>query len=434
MSFTLWQNSSKASDRAFALVDCNNFFVSCERVFNPKLWNRPVVVLSNNDGCVVSRSQEAKALGIPMGAPAFKYEHLFTAHKVAVFSSNFTLYGDMSHRIMKILSSFVNEYEIYSVDEAFLNFDFIDPQKRAQYGREVREAVQQQTGIPVSIGVAQTKTLAKVANAVAKKEPGHNGVFSMYDLLKPQELLKQFDVNDIWGIGHKLSVRLKADGIYTAYDLINVPDTWIRKKISVLGLKTVMELRGIPCAEMTQPTPKKSITSSRSFGKPVTKLSELEESVAFHAERVAEKLREDNLCAHLLSVYIRTSPFNNTDYYSSFERHSFLTPTSFTPTLIEAAQSVLKKTFRSNYLYTKAGIVVEKLVPDTQLQQSLFSESQYGAREEELIRVFDQINYDRGRQTVFFGSIGTAKRWKSKQEQRTQKFTTNWTELPLVVA
>lgn len=428
-------------DQAIALVDCNNFFVSCERIFNPKLKGRPVVVLSNNDGCVISRSQEAKALGIPMGAPAFKYEHIFNAYKVAVFSSNFTLYGDISGRIMEVLGTFVPDpliqQEIYSIDESFLTLDFIKPENRRDYGLKITKEVLRITGVPVSIGIAPTKTLAKIANGMAKKN--NSGAISFYDFNDPDPILKEIEVEDIWGIGRRLGLRLRVDGVYTAYDLKYANDSWIRKKLSVTGLRTAMELRGTPCAEVSQREIHKSIRASRSFGRPVTTLPELEEAISFHATRVGEKLRREGLKAKNVFAYIRTSRFKSTPFsnelgYGASEGFSFITPTNDTPTLIRVAIDLLRNIFRPGYDYTKAGVSVFNLTSDSVLQLPLFTEldqdeTDHNQTPSPLMRAIDSVNITDGRDTLFFAAAGIDRKWRGKSQKTSQRFTTRWDEL-----
>ncbi len=276
----------------FALVDCNNFYASCERVFNPKLNGLPIVVLSNNDGCVVARSNEAKALGIGMGVPEFQVSPVLHAHQVHVFSSNYTLYGDMSQRVMETLEQFCSDLEVYSIDEAFLSLVGFERRDLTEYGRQIRRTVKQWTGIPVSVGIAETKTLAKIANCIAKRTLDTGGVFDLLACPDRDALLGRVAVEDVWGIGRNHAHMLKQHGITTAFQLRGVDDQWIRKRMGIVGLRLVMELRGVSCLDLEQcPSPKQSLTCSRAFGTLINTLAEMEEAVSVYTSRVAEKLR-----------------------------------------------------------------------------------------------------------------------------------------------
>ncbi|MDN3506724.1 MAG: Y-family DNA polymerase [Simkaniaceae bacterium] len=410
--------SSTKPNECFFLIDCNSFFVSCERVFNPKLWKRPVVVLSNNDGCVVARSREAKALGIPMGAPAFKYDKLFNQQGVFVYSSNYTLYGDMSHRVMQVLEQFSSEMEVYSIDEAFLIVDDTDPITLA---REIRRRVYRWTGIPVSVGIGKTKTLAKVANHIAKKKQEHKGVF----LFESDQDLARFPLEDIWGIGRRLAPRLKGRGILTPLQLKMAPNEWIRKHFSVTLLKTVLELRGTPCLKLEEVyAKKKSITCSRSFGTPITELKELEEAASSYIARAAEKLRRQGSLAEHLTVYLCTSFFIENPYSNSASA-SFPLATDYTPDLITAAKSLLKAIYRPGYAYKKVGVIFNDL--SNSCQQDLFCKR--GPFHTKSMQVLDQINASYGKTTLQFAAEGIEKPWKMRREQTSSHFTTNWDQL-----
>ena len=309
MSYT---NSSK---KKVALIDCNSFYVSCERLFNPKIQNVPVVVLSNNDGCVISRSTEAKKLGIRMGEPYFKVKDLVKKNNVQIFSSNYALYGDLSRRVMKVLKGFTDKIEIYSIDEAFLDLSHIKDEQVEKYGKQIRERVLKWTGIPTSVGISNTKTLSKVANHIAKKNKA--GVIFLKENI--DNILKNFDIADVWGVGKQLSKLYIKNGINNAYELKNISNTWVKKSTNVLGAKTVMELRGISCIDLeTEESRRKSCCVSRSFGKKVESLDKLKESITTHCLNAAEKIRTDKQTTRAVTIFIRTSPFDkNRKYYSN---------------------------------------------------------------------------------------------------------------------
>lgn len=421
--------SSTSPAELFFLIDCNSFFVSCERVFNPKLWGKPVVVLSSNDGCVVARSKEAKKLGIPMGAPAFQYKQLFQDRGVFVYSSNFTLYGDISQRVMQVLQQFSADYEIYSIDEAFLSIATDDPLSIA---REIRARVLRWTGIPVSVGIAPTKTLAKVANHIAKKDEKQQGVFLLNDPKEIDCTLAQFPLGDIWGIGRNLSRRLKGHGIFTPLQFKNCSDTWIQKSFSVVLLKTALELRGVSCLPLDEvEAPNKSITCSRSFGAPVTTLFQLEEAISSYTARAAEKLREQDLCARYLTVYLTTSPFIE-DPYSNSATASIPEPTDYTPQLITTAKKCLQGIFRDGYSYKKVGVILNDLTLKTAHQLDLFSPPT--PNRGRAMDILDQINGAYGRNALQFAAEGIEKPWKMKRCHTSARFTTHWDELLTVKA
>ena len=349
----------------YHLIDCNQFFVSCELVFNPRLIGKPVVVLSGNDGCVVSRSKEAKALGIPMGAPAFQYAQLFKERGVHALSSNFALYGDMSHRVMQVLRSLCSEVEEYSVDEAFL----IAPAEEAQ---KIKNCVLQWTGIPVSIGIGPTKTLAKVANDLAKKMP--TGILELTDKATIDTHLRKIAPSDIWGVGRRLDAKLKEEGIRTALQLKDASEIWLQKRFSVMLVRTVMELRGISTHTQDEvPEIRKSLTP-RSFGHRLTELSELEEALSSYVASAAAKLRDEGLCTSVLSVFITTSPFlEPPTYYANALTLTLTEPTAYTPQLISAAKEMLRKIYRPGFLYKKAGITFNEISPMQLQQPDLFA-------------------------------------------------------------
>ena len=358
-------SASYKNNRVYALVDCNNFYASCERVFRPDLRGKPIVVLSNNDGNIIARSKEAKALGIAMGEPYFKAKPLLKKYNVQVFSSNYTLYGDMSRRVMDVLQQVEPDLEIYSIDEAFISLPGGKCFNRIRRGRYIRAVVQQYTGIPVSIGFASTKTLAKLANRIAKKESLHKGVFDLTDHDDIDKLLATIKVEDIWGIGRQHTKKLNTQKIVTARDLKYADDGWIRKHLTVTGLRTVWELRGIPCVSLDKaPAPKKGIITSKSFGRPVTSIKELSEAVTTYISRAAEKLRSQHSIASSVSVFIATNRFKpEKPQYSNSLMLSLPGPTSSTPILIRQALRCLRKIYKPGYEYKKAGVMLTEIIP-----------------------------------------------------------------------
>jgi DNA polymerase V len=424
--------------KVFALVDCNNFYASCERLFRPELNGKPVIVLSNNDGCIVARSNEAKALGIPMGTPLFKVKHLIARHKVHVFSSNYALYGDLSHRVMDVLRQMEPEVEVYSIDEAFIALPVTKVWDRVKYAAELRERVRKHVGIPVSIGIATTKTLAKIANRVAKKEAQFNGVFDLVGNSQIDQVLEKMEVNDVWGIGGRSTEKLNSRGIYTALDLKRADDTWIRKQLTVVGARTVMELNGISCISIENaPACPKSIMTSRSFGHPVTDIEDLREAVITFVSIAGAKLRKQGVEAGALNLFISTGPFDEKAQYSNNQTITLHQPTSSTPELITAALQGLKSLYRSGYRYRKAGIMLAGIVQQGYSRQlDLFSFSQPAVKEDkELMTALDKINSKWGRSTIQYGmTTAEDKPWAMQQTRKSPAYTTNWQELPLVKA
>lgn len=416
----------------FALVDCNNFYVSCERVFEPGLEGKPVVVLSNNDGCVIARSNEAKALGIKMGIPAFKCKDLFKKHSVYVYSSNYSLYGDISQRVMDTLTRFAPRIEIYSIDEAFLLLTGFTTSNLTDYARYIKTTEKKWTGIPVSIGIGHTKTLAKVANEVAKKYPRYAGVLDVTDYPQLDELLDGVDVADVWGIGRKYTQFLNRYGIYTALQLKNAPDQWVKKNLTIMGLRTVKELRGISCVSLEEiPAPKKGIISSRSFGRAVETLPELKEAIADYVSRAAEKLRAQSSAASFIQVFLTTSRFNGPQYSNSSSTR-LPTPTAYTPELIHCAHKCLKKIFKPNYRYKKAGVMLTGIVPEDEIQLNVFGTPSSRDRWKTLMKTVDRINTRWGSNTIQFAAPGIKRSWRMRQLRRSPRYTTQWSEIPVV--
>lgn len=421
----------------FALVDCNNFYASCERMFAPRLEGRPVVVLSNNDGCVIARSNEAKGLGIPMGAPYFKIEALIRKHRVAVFSSNYTLYGDLSRRVMQILASFAPHSEVYSIDECFLDLTGW-PGDLADHGVRIVRTVRQWTGIPVSIGIAPTKTLAKLANRLAKKNPCASGsVLDWSRLSAPEATLAAIPIEDIWGIATRSGARLRQLGIADALALREADPKRLRGVFGVVMERIILELRGISCLPLEMsPPPQKQIMVSRSFGERLTDEDELRAAVASFAARAGEKLRARTLRAQALSVFIQTSPFATAcPGYANALTHPFDAPSQDTGLLIRVALRGLARLYRPGYAYQKAGVLLLDLIPAGMWQDTLFPAADAGlARSAPLMTAIDQINRSFGRQTIRFGSEIISDHWRMRARRKSPAYTTRWADLPQVQA
>ena len=413
-----------------ALVDCNSFYVSCERLFNPKIQKKAVVVLSNNDGCVISRSREAKDLGIKMGEPYFKVKDLVKRNKVEVYSSNYALYGDISRRVMKVLKTFSPKVEIYSIDEAFIDLSFIDEKGAEDYGREIRLRVLKWTGIPTSVGIASTKTLSKVANHIARKEKA--GV--IYLNTNIDEKLKKFPIEDVWGVGKQLSKFYHKNNISNAYDLKNVSNTWVKKGTNVLGAKTAMELRGIPCIDLQIDQEKrKNCCVSRSFGRKVKDLNELEESVITHCLNAAEKIRADDQIAKTITVFIRTSPFDkNRRYYSNSKTIDLAIPTSNSIELIKNAVKALTDIYKYGYAYQKAGIILSGLKDANQNDQNLLTPLLEN-KSKKLMKAIDYTNTKYGRYAISIAQAGLSKGWKMRREHSSKIDTASFDSLPKIV-
>lgn len=413
-----------------ALVDCNNFYASCERVFNPSLVGQPVIVLSNNDGCVVARSNEAKAVGIKMGVPAFEVKELISRHNVAVFSSNYTLYGDMSNRVMSTVRGFTPNLEIYSIDEAFLDFSGFEAIGLLDQATSMRKVVFQNTGIPVSIGIASTKTLAKIANRVVKKKKLPDGVLFLQDERYVKRALQITEIEDVWGVGRRYAKKLRYYGINTAYDLTLKSDSWVKKELSVVGLRMVKELRGEPCLDLDLVRKaKKSIVTSRSFGSLINDYTSLAEAVANFAAACAAKLRLEGSRCSLVTVFITTNPFRENDpQYSNGLTVSLSTPSNYTPEIIDTALKALKAIFLKGYRYKKAGVMVSAITPDTDVQLSLFS-SRNISKEIALMNTLDYLNNRYGRNALRIASQGYSTSWKLKQEKISPAYTTNISDI-----
>lgn len=417
----------------FALVDCNNFYVSCERVFNPSLRARPVVVLSNNDGCVIARSNEAKAMGIPMGAPYFKYAGFMQEQNVAVFSSNYALYGDMSRRVMQVLAEYSKAHEVYSIDECFLDFTGM-PMDVTAYSREIVRTVFRYTGIPVSIGIGPTKTLAKIANRLAKKGAGIYGpVFDWNQATQPDDILAGMAPEDVWGIAGGLGSKLKAMGIEHAADLKAANPQKMRQIFGVVMERMILELRGISCLPLeTIPPDRKQIMTSRSFGEKLTTLPELRAAITGFASRAGEKLRANALEAQALSVFMETSRFDPTQAcYSNAATLGFDYPTQDSGVLIKQALRGLERIFRSGYAYQKAGVLLLELTPEAQQQATLYAANHdENQRSKSLMEVLDHINQKYSRGTIRYGSEYLNRRGQMKTRFKSPAYTTNWADIP----
>ena len=412
-----------------ALADCNNFYASCERVFRPKLNGKPVVVLSNNDGCVIARSNEAKALGIKMGEPAFKSRDIFKRNGIHVFSTNFALYGDFSNRVMSILSDSVPSIEIYSIDEAFMNFRGIP--KKEEFGIELREKVLQWTGIPISIGIAPTKTLSKVANSIAKKQR-KNGVCVLMDENQTIEYLKLFPVENLWGVGRRFSQMLQNNSIQNAYELTQKSDHWLQKHMSIVGLKMVKELRGEPCFDMVNGwRRKKSILTSRTFGHEIDNFKGLAQALSTYASMCAAKLRKEGSCAKTIHIMISTNPFKQ-NYRMNYKGSKTIildTPTNDGLEIVSRCINALRSIYRPDCLYKRAGVIVSDIVPQSQVQLTFFHQHADIEKRQHLMAAVDKLNDGFGRMKVRFAINGFEKKWHLRQEKLSPCYTTRISDL-----
>ena len=418
----------------FALVDCNNFYASCEKLFRPDLKDTPVVVLSNNDGCVVARSREAKLLGIKMGVPVFQIKAEMQRHGILAFSSNYALYADLSSRVMRTLEEMAPRVEVYSIDEAFLDLTGIESAlSLVEFGQQVRERIGHWIGITVCVGIAPTKTLAKLANHASKKYPATQGVVDLTNPDRQRRLLALVPVDDVWGVGRRLSKRLNALGITTALDLANASPRAIRDQFSVVLERTVRELNGESCIELEEiPPTKKQIVCSRSFGVKVTHFELLREAVCEYATRATEKLRKEQQQAKVLTVFIRTSPFkDNEPQYSNSASGELLIPSCDTRDFIELANHLLKRIWKDGFRYAKAGVMLSDFYDPGMFQPGLFDDVSTRSNSQQLMSVLDTINQS-GAGKVFFAGQGTKKDWSMKREHLSPAYTTRWDQLPRV--
>jgi DNA polymerase V len=412
-----------------ALVDCNNFYASCERVFDARLVGRPVVVLSNNDGNIVARSNEVKALGVENGSPLFKVRPLLEAHGAAILSSNYELYGDMSTRVMNTLSDFTDEVEHYSIDEAFLRLRVSPRESFTKIGREIRSRVLRHTGIPVSVGIAETKTLAKIANHHAKRSSKADGVLDLVGSPYRDIALARVPVEDVWGVGPQYSKALRERGIETALDLRDAPDDWVRERMTVVGLRTVIELRGTPCIPLEITTPnKKLITVSRSFGAATSSLDELRAAIAFYTARAAEKLRKQKLAAGTITVFIETDRFKAVPQYAKALTLNVAPKSDNTWELRELAFSGLARIYNPGYDYRRAGVTLGALELADLVAKRLWADEWY-ERQRRLMAAVDHLNGKYGRDTVRCGLFHTEGAWRTRFAKRSPRYTTRWQEI-----
>ena len=407
----------------FALVDCNNFYASCERVFNPSLRNKPVAILSNNDGCVIARSNEAKAF-IPMGAVAFKYQKIFADNNINVFSSNYALYGDMSNRVMTILSDFTPEIEIYSIDEAFLKLDGFHLFDLNNYGNIINNKVRKETGIPISIGIAPTKALSKVANRIAKKFPiKTDSVYIIDTEEKRIKALKWLKIGDVWGIGSRHAKRLMEKGVNTAYDFTQLPDEWVKKQMAVVGLRLKKDLEGIPTLGIDDVKRKKAIATTRTFEKNHTDLSNIQERVSTFAVTCAEKLRKQNSCCNLIMVFIHTN--GHRQDLPQYSRNIVVKtdyPTNSSMDIVKYAVKGLKAIYKQGYKYKKAGVIVMGLTPENEKQLNFFTSE--NPNHKSLLETMDKLNNTIGQKKLKLACQDLGRTWKMNQERLSPRYTT----------
>ena len=417
----------------FALIDCNNFYASCERVFQPHLNGKPVVILSNNDGCVIARSNEAKSLGIPMGAPAFKYKEVFQKNKVQIFSSNFTLYGDISNRVMSIISRYVPDVEIYSIDEAFIKFDGFSEDETNEKCRDIIKTILKWTGIPVSIGLAPTKSLAKVANRIAKKYSTRtNGFYSINNNEKRIKALKNISAGNIWGIGFQNEKKLLRVNVKSGMDFVNLPDQWVKKNMSIIGLKLKKELEGIPTLNIEEgKIDKKSIATTRSFESEISSLNDLIERITTFSVVASKKLRRQNSECNMISVFIRSNPFKqNDDKYHFSLTGSLPFSTNSSIEISKFAVKLLNKIYSKNKSYKKAGIILMGLSPQSNHQFSLFDQNI--DKQKKLMRSIDSIDNKYGLYKVRLASQDQKRIWKMKRQKLSRNYTTEIDEVLIV--
>ena len=418
-------------NQSIALVDCNSFYASCERIFNPKLLGRPIVVLSNNDGCIITRSSEAKSLGIKMGEPYFKAKKIIEKNNVEVFSSNYSLYGDISQRVMEILLGFSPDVEIYSIDEAFLSFKGFRNDELLKYCKHIKKIIKQWVGIPVSIGVGSTKTLSKIANHLAKKNHDYGGVCILKEKRMIDDALKKTKINDVWGIGKSLSKFLLNNNIHNAKQFTSLERSWVRKNMGVLGEKTQLELQGISCLSLELiSSSKKSCCVSRSFGQPIEKIEEIKESIANYGSRVAEKIREEGLIAHYMSVFVLTNYFNKREkQYSNSIKLQLDYPTNNSLLIVKKAIEGIERIYKKGYRYKKAGIILYEL-NDSLSMRGLFDYDR--KKSDSLMKTLDAINYRYGNSTLKIAAEGVDKRWKMQRKKISPCYTTRFNEIMIV--
>jgi len=420
-------------ENAIALLDCNNFYVSCERIFDASVKRKPTIVLSNNDGCVISRSDEAKEIGVTMGAPLFKVESLLAENEAEIFSSNYALYGDMSGRVMNLLHNFTPEVEVYSIDEAFLS---LEPRKKSldNLAESIREKMYKWTGIPVSIGIAETKVLAKIANKRAKTgELKEKGILNLYRSSLIEPVLKDTKIDNIWGIGYRSGLKLREHNILTAWQLRETEHRFIKKLLTVTGARIALELRGIKCLPFEQiQTKKHTITCSRSFGQTVSEYSEIKEAVLYFLTRACEKMRKHELAAQAITVFISTDRFRPIPApYSNTATYSANYPTDSNQEIQEWTIKTLEKIYKPYYEYRKAGIILSGLVPSENLTKRMFDDERF-QQQHKLMKAVDEINKKFGKDTVRFANVKTEGSWKMKQTRKSPSYTTKWDQLMII--
>jgi DNA polymerase V len=412
----------------FALVDCNNFYASCERIFNPTLNGKPIVVLSNNDGCVIARSNEAKPF-VPMGAVAFQYKEIFSQNKINIFSSNYALYGDMSNRVMNTLQEFTPDIEIYSIDEAFLQFVGFENYDLNDYGMTIRQRVKKIVGMPVSIGIAPTKALSKVANKIAKKFTDRtNGVYVIDTEEKRRKALKWTKIEDVWGVGRQISKRLQTIKVFTAYDFTQLADEYVRTKFSIVELRLKHELEGKQRLFLDEVANKKAIATTRSFEKTIADMDYLKERVSTFAVSCAEKLRKQNSHCNLLTVFLQTNRFNDAQsQYSNSIVVKLPYATNSSITLSQFAIKGLEAIYRKGFYFKKAGVIVSGLTPQNEKQMNLFLDE--NPKHKVLMSTIDKLNSNLGKKKIKLASQDLGRTWKMRQEKLSKRYTTNWNEL-----
>ena len=418
-------------EQSIALVDCNSFYASCERIFNPKLLGKPIVVLSNNDGCIITRSNEAKQLGIKMGEPYFKAKKIIEENNVKVFSSNYSLYGDISQRVMEILLGFSPDVEIYSIDEAFLSFKGFKNYELSKYCKYIKKTINQWVGIPVSIGIGSTKTLSKIANHLAKKNDQYEGVCVLKEKKLVDEALNKTEIGEVWGIGKRISKFLRKHNVYTAKQFACLNRNWVRKNIGLFGEKTQLELQGVSCLDVDlTTTSKKSCCVSRSFSRPIEKVEELKESIANYGSRVAEKIREESLIAQSMSVFVLTNYFNKREkQYSNSVKLQLDYPTNNSMLIVKKAVEGIDRIFRQGYRYKKAGIILYELHNSSSVKGLLDYDR---SRSESLMKSLDEINYRYGNSTLKIAAEGIQKDWRMQRKKISPCYTTRFNEIMVV--
>ena len=429
-------SSTAAAKRkpSFALIDCNNFYVSCERLFRPDLRERPVIVASNNDSCAIARSAEAKALGIKMGTPLFKIEELIREHRIEVFSSNYALYADISNRVMTTIEQMVPHLEVYSIDEAFAELTGVESAVSLDtFGHELKDRILRWAGMPTCVGLAPTKTLAKLANYGAKKYPKTDGVVDLSETARQRRLLAITPVDEVWGVGRRIAARLNTMGIRTALELAECNLKTLRHQFSVVLERTARELRGEPCLALEQlPSPKKQIVVSRSFGQPVLTLDAVQSALSSFITRAAEKLRGEKQCARLLTVFMRTNPFRqNNPQYSNSATHTLAIPTQDSRELLTLTRDLSERIYRPGYTYAKAGVMLGDFYAPGVFQPSLFETSESKPNSKALMEVLDKLNRAKTG-SVYFASQKKTQDWQMKRELLSPSYTTRWADIPKV--